>query len=135
MTLFAPHSSFVVDLFLVLLVLLVPWMVWAALLARRGRRKRHARMMLVGFVTFMAGLVVFEIGVRLDPNPPPLAVWPLVIHLCFSVPCVVLWIRQVMLAKRVFDNPARHRLMGRWVMGLLLATVATGIWLYYATFA
>ena len=134
MNLFAPHSGFAVDLFLVLLVLLVPWMIWAVVLARRGKRRKHGRMMLVAYVTFLAGLVVFEIGVRFDAGRPPLALTPLVIHLCFSVPCLVLWTRQVMTAKRVADNPARHRWMGRVVMFLLLATVGTGIWLYYATF-
>jgi uncharacterized membrane protein YozB (DUF420 family) len=133
--LFAPHSGFAVDLFLVLLVLLVPWMVWAVVLARRGKRRKHGRMMLIAYVTFLAGLIVFEIGVRFGRSGPPLARLPLWIHLCFSVPCLVLWTRQVMTAKRVADNPVRHRWMGRVVMGLLLATVGTGIWLYYATFA
>ena len=64
-----------------------------------------------------------------------LAVLPLVVHLCFSVPTLVLWIVQVATAKRALLDPAPHRRRGKALFGMLLGTVITGLWLYVATFA
>jgi uncharacterized membrane protein YozB (DUF420 family) len=85
------------------------------------------------FGLFVVGVVAFEVQVRLGPAAP-LATVPLVIHLCFAVPALVLWIRQIWTARRARAHPAAHRKRGRILLALLSATVATGFWLYLATF-
>lgn len=132
--LFGTEADLMVDLFLLLLVALLPVLVAAVLLARSGRTKAHSRVMTCAFVLFAAALVMFEIHVRTE-GTPALPAWPLVIHLCFAVPALLLWIFQVSTGKRAYRDPAPHRRRGRILFGLLVATVATGIWLYVATFA
>ena len=124
-----------VDLFLIALLALVPLMGWAIHLARSGRHAAHGRVMTASFTVFCVALIVFEVSVRLDADAPPLVLVPLLIHLCFAVPCFLLWIFQVWSGRRVSVPAPRHRRLGRIVYGLLLATVGTGFWLYWATFA
>ncbi len=80
-------------------------------------------------------LLALEIDVHLIGERIAPAFWPLAIHLCFVLPTLVLWVRQIATRKRAFENPAPHRRRGRIVMGLLVCTVTTGIWLYSATYA
>jgi len=100
-------------------------------LARRGRVSAHAKVMVACFAFFLVALVAFEIRVRMA-EMPPLAQLPLVIHLCFAIPGFLLWIWQIATARRA--QPAPHRLRGRILLLLLSATVATGFWLYVASF-
>ncbi|UCE87474.1 MAG: DUF420 domain-containing protein [Deltaproteobacteria bacterium] len=106
----------------------------AARCVRRGETRAHARLMTLCFALFLVAVAAFEAQVYLGEPGPPLATAPLVIHLCFAVPTLLLWIYQVATAKRALTEPARHRTRGRALMGLLLATVATGAWLYLASF-
>lgn len=130
---FDTGAGLFVDLFLVLLVAILVAMLLAVALVRRGRVRAHAVVMATCFGLFVAGVVAFEVQVRLGPAAP-LAVAPLVIHLCFAVPAAVFWTRQVWTAPRARAHPAAHRRRGRLVLVLLSLTVATGFWLYVATF-
>jgi uncharacterized membrane protein len=102
-------------------------------LAQRGRVTAHARVMSACFAFFLVALVAFEIRVRVG-EMPPLARLPLVIHLCFAIPGFLIWIWQIATARRARSNPAPHRLRGRILLLLLSTTVATGFWLYVASF-
>ena len=130
---FDTGAGFFVDLFLVLLVAILVAMLAAVALVRRGRVRAHAVTMSTCFGLFVAGLVAFEVQVRLGPATP-LAAVPLIIHLCCAVPALVLWTRQIWTARRARSHPAAHRRRGRIVLVLLSLTVATGFWLYVATF-
>ena len=131
---FGTEADLWVDLFLLVLVLLLPVLVVAIALARRGRIRAHATVMVTAFFVFLLALVTFEIDVRTSDVPAPATV-PFLIHLCFALPGLALWIYQVATARRAFSNPAPHRRRGRILFGLLVATVATGIWLYLATYS
>ncbi len=131
---FGTEADLWVDLFLLVLVLLLPTLLFAVGLARRGRIRAHATVMVTAFVVFVVVLVAFEIDVRTSDVPAPATV-PFLIHLCFALPGLALWIYQVSTARRAFANPAPHRRRGRILFGLLVTTVATGIWLYLATYS
>ena len=130
---FDTGAGLFVDLFLAVLVAILVAMLLAVALARRGRVRAHAVIMATCFGLFVVAVVAFEVQVRLGPAAP-LAVAPLVIHLCFAVPALVFWTRQVWTAGRARRHPAVHRRRGRLVLVLLSLTVATGFWLYVATF-
>jgi uncharacterized membrane protein len=130
---FDTGAGLFVDLFLLLLVAILVAMLVAVALVRRGRVRVHAVVMSTCFGLFLVGLVAFEVQVRLKPAAP-LAVAPLVVHLCCAVPALVLWTRQIWTARRARAHPAVHRRRGRVLLVLLSATVATGFWLYLATF-
>jgi len=130
---FDTGAGFFVDLFLVLLVAILVAMLLAVALVRRGRVRAHAATMSTCFGVFLGGVVAFEVQVRLGPAVP-LATVPLVIHLCCAGPALVLWIRQIWTARRARSHPAAHRRRGRVLLALLSLTVATGFWLYVATF-
>ncbi|MHC4339559.1 MAG: hypothetical protein ACYSX0_05000 [Planctomycetota bacterium] len=95
--------------------------------------RAHGRVMVACFVVFLFALVGFEIRVRMG-EMPPLARLPLVVHLCFAIPALLIWIWQVATARRARLSPAPHRLRGRILLLCLSATVATGFWLYVASF-
>ena len=132
---FPTRASFIVDLFLVVLVLLIPIMLFAVRLVRRGNVRAHATVMVCCFVFFLLSVIAFEIDVQFIGERVPPAMTPLIIHLSFVLPTLLLWVRQMMTWKHAFDNPAAHRRRGRIVIGLLISSVGTGIWLYVATFA
>lgn len=129
-----PGAGIAVNVFLVLLVVLLPWMFWAVGLARKRRLRQHRRAMKVAFLLFVAALLAFEASMRFDPRKPPLPWTALGIHLCFAVPCFLLWGYQVAVGSRAFRDPAPHRRRGWILVSLLVPTVATGIWVYVAMF-
>ncbi len=130
---FGTRAGLFVDLFLLAQLLVLPALLVAVALVRRGRVKAHAAIMRASFFVFVASVVAFEIEVRLGPQPPvPLLI--LGIHLCFALPALVLWARQLLLGKQAFADPPAHRRRGRILLALLSVTVATGFWLYAATF-
>ena len=131
---FGTDASFLVDLFLAVQVLLLPTVVYAVRLVRAGNVRAHARVMTTCFVLFLLSVIAFEIDVQFIGKRVSPAFWPLAIHLCFALPALVLWVRQIASAKTVTTNPAAHRRRGKLVIGLLFVTVATGIWLYVVTF-
>lgn len=130
---FGTKASLIVDLFLAIQVLIVPALAVAVVLVRKGRVKAHARIMVTCFVLFVLSVAVFEVDVRSRQLPVRLV--PLVIHLCFALPATILWIRQIATARSALTEPSRHRKRGKLVFALLVATVATGLWLYVASFA
>jgi uncharacterized membrane protein len=131
---FGTDAGPLVDLFLLVQLLVLPALLWAVAAVRRGRVGLHARIMQVSFYAFLLSVLAFEVEVRLGPTPP-VPLWILGIHLCFALPAVVLWARQLLLGKQAFTDPAAHRRRGRVLLVLLSVTVATGFWLYVATFA
>jgi uncharacterized membrane protein len=130
---FGTRAGFFVDLFLLAQILVLPALLVAVALVRRGRVAAHAAIMRVAFFVFLASVVAFEVEVRLGPKLPlPLPI--LGIHLCFALPALVLWARQMLLARQAFAAPAAHRRRGRVLLVLLSLTVATGLWLYSARY-
>jgi uncharacterized membrane protein YozB (DUF420 family) len=132
---FGTKASLIVDLFALVLAAIIPLMIVAVVLVRRGRVQAHSRLMVVSFVAFLFATVALELDVHIGGRTAPLAVLPLVIHLCFSVPTLILWIVQVATSKKALLEPTPHRRRGRILFGMLFGTVATGLWLYLATFA
>jgi uncharacterized membrane protein YozB (DUF420 family) len=132
--LFGADAPWGVNVFLVVMVAILPGMAAAIALARAGRIRAHATVMVASFVLFLGSLVVFEWSVQTMAEKPPIPKAVLVIHLCFALPGLVLWVVQLLRGKRALEQPARHRRLGRIVVGFLIATVATGIWLYAAMF-
>ena len=132
---FGTDASLAVDVFLLTLVLTVPAMIVAIALVRRGWRRTHAALMMACFALFVMSVVAFEIDVHFGPNRIEPATVPLTIHLCFAIPCLLVWIRQIAARKQSETDPARHRRRGRLLMAIMLATVVTGVWLYTATFS
>ena len=130
---FDTKAPFLVDLFQLVLLFVLSMLLVGVALVRRGKVKAHAAVMTATFIFFLAGVVAFEIGVRFG-EVPPLAVVPLVIHLCFAVPALLLWFRQIWTAKSAFTNPAAHKRRGRLVLVLLCLGTATGFWLYVESF-
>ena len=131
---FGTKASLIVDFFLVVQVLVVPALAWAILLVRKGKVRAHARIMAAAFAFFLMSVIAFEVDVHLGGQrvPPPLPT--LIIHLCFSIPSLVIWTYQIVTAKRALVAPAAHRRRGKLLFGFIVGTVATGIWLYLATF-
>lgn len=127
-------AGFFVDLFFLVLLVLLPAILVAVALVRRGHVKAHATINTTCFVLFLVAVIAFEAQVHFGPKGPPLATLPLVIHLCCAVPCLLLWVRQMLTAKRALTQPAVHRRRGRILVALLGLTVGTGAWLYWATF-
>lgn len=130
---FGTRAGLFVDLFLLAQLLVLPTLLVAVALVRRGRVAAHAGIMRTCFFVFVASVVAFEVEVRLVPQPP-IPLFILVIHLCFALPALALWARQLLLGKQAFSDPPAHRRRGRIVLALLSVTVATGFWLYVATF-
>jgi uncharacterized membrane protein len=131
---FGTRAGVFVDLFLLVQLLVLPALLVAVAAVRRGKVGRHARIMQVSFVSFLLSVVAFEVEVRLG-GTPPVPLWILGIHLCFALPALGLWALQLVRGKQAFTDPAAHRRRGRVLLGLLSVTVATGFWLYVATFA
>ena len=134
LALFASDAPLGVDLFLVVMLLLIPTMLAAIRLAATGRVQAHGRVMGVSFVLFVAALLAFEWAVRTMENRPDIPVLVLTIHLCFAIPGLILWTWQIIRGKKAPTEPKRHARRGKIVFALLVATVATGVWLYGAMF-
>jgi uncharacterized membrane protein YozB (DUF420 family) len=131
---FGTRAGLLVDLFLLVLLVCLAAMLVGVALVRRGKVKAHAAVMVATFALFLVALVVFEVSVRFG-QPVALAVVPLLVHLPVAVPCLALWAWQVATARGARANPLPHRRRGRALLVLLSLTVATGFWLYVATFA
>lgn len=123
-----------VDLFLAVLLVVLPAMFVAVYLVRTGRVKAHARLMTACYLLFLLAVIGFEYQVHFGGPGPELSLVPLTIHLCFAIPGLFVWTWQILTAKRALTEPASHRRRGKVLMGLLTATVATGIWLYVDSF-
>ena len=128
------EAPLAVDLFLIVQVATLPLMGVAIVCAAKRKIRAHAALMLLAFAAFLVSLIAFEWTVRVMENKPPIPVTALVIHLCFALPGLVLWCIQLFRAKRASRNPARHRMLGRVVFGMLAATAGTGVWVYALMF-
>ena len=128
------EAGFFVDLFLVVLVALLPLLAYAVYLVRKGRVKAHAKTMVLCYVAFLLAVIAFEAQVHLGTPGPPLPRVPLTIHLCFAVPCLLLWTYQIYRGKHAFFERNVHVLRGRILLALFVLTVGTGAWLYAVTF-
>ena len=132
---FGTKASLIVDFFLVVQVAMVPTLAWAIYLVRKGKVRAHARIMAAAFAFFLMSVVAFEVDVHLGGQRVPPPRLTLIIHLCFSIPSLVIWTYQMVTAKTALVEPAAHRRRGKILFGFIVGTVATGIWLYLATFA
>jgi len=129
-----PDAPLAFDLFLIVMLVLLPVMGYAIAQVRRGRVRRHAQLMGASFVLFLVALIGFEWTARTMDDRPPLPAVAMTIHLVFAIPALVLWAYQIATAKKVLSNPGRHAKLGRAIFALLVVTVGTGIWVFWAMF-
>ena len=132
--LLAPDAPAAFDFFLIVMLAVLPVMAIAIVQARRKRYGVHAVMMSCAYVLFLIALIDFEWTARTMPDLPPLPMPELPIHLCFAIPALVLWTYQLLKGKKAHANPKGHARLGRIVFALLVGTVATGAWVYFAMF-
>jgi len=131
---FGTKAPLLVDLFMAGLLGVLVAMLIAVRAVRRGQTKRHARIMGASYAFFLISVLAFEVQVNLLGTGVPLAMLPLGIHLLFAIPCTVVWTWQIATARRALTEPGAHRTRGKVLFVLLSATLATGFWLYVATF-
>jgi uncharacterized membrane protein YozB (DUF420 family) len=127
-------APWAVELFLVVQVATLPLMGVAIACAAKGRIRAHAALMIVTYGAFLLSLIAFEWTVRTMDDKPALPGLVLFVHLLFAVPGLILWSVQLFRGTRAPSEPARHRRRGRMVFGLLVATVATGVWVFVEMF-
>ena len=116
------RGSFMMDVVAMALVLGV--MTYSLLRVRRGRNLQlHKRLQLTLGITLLLAIMAFEIDVQFFSTWEERAVaspffdaehiWSspagvgLLVHLCFAVPTVVLWIVVIVQTRRHFASPAR----------------------------
>ena len=146
------RGSLMLDVVFVALFAIVPVMVWSIYLVRYRRKyDLHKKIQLTLGTVLLVAVLAFEVDLRLftdwealaEPSPYYAAegwspVWiSLVIHLCFAIPTVFLWIYVMVAAFMRFPSPPqpgpysrRHKFWGRLAAIELVMTSITG-WIFY----
>lgn len=156
------RAALMTDVVFVALFAIVPVMAWSIWKVRRRAKDDHATLQLhkriqltLGWVLLIA-VVLFEIDVRFISNweqraaDSPYyaaegwsAAWiSLLIHLCFAIPTLLIWIYVIVMAVRRFDSPPKpnaysptHRLTARLAAIGMTMTALTGWFFYVLAFA
>lgn len=146
-------ASLMLDVVVCSLALVVPALLWSVYLARIGRNYAlHKRVQLVLGVVLLIVVVLFEVDMRMQGGFWEMAKESayyqtaflrnlLGVHLFFSVSTVILWAITYVTALQSFPSPPRpnafsqkHRVMA-WVAVVdMVATVVTGLMVYYYGF-
>ena len=145
------RGSLGMDVLLVGLLALLPVLAWSIAAVRQGRYLLHKRLQLFIVAALAAGIVFFEIDIRLlsdwreraRPSPwwPDGVLWSLGIHLVFAISTFVLLVWVVWEALSRFSSPPqpgthgpRHRRMA-WLAAIDLGlTAVTGSIFYWLAF-
>jgi len=146
-------ASLMLDVVVCSLVLVVPTLLFSIYLAKFKRNFRlHKKVQLVLGVVLAVVVCLFEVDMRMQGGFDELAKDSayfgttlmrnvLYIHLFFSVSTVFIWIATYVTALRSFPNPIapsafspKHKLMARIAVADMVATVVTGLMVYYFGF-
>ncbi|MBC7531740.1 MAG: DUF420 domain-containing protein [Oligoflexus sp.] len=145
---FLPSSrgSFILDFIVVAMALVVPILGFSVFTVKIKKNLiLHRVIQIVLGIVLGLAIVVFELDMRINgwrqlAEPSPYYdswVFPsLIIHLCFSIPTLVLWAYTIFTAlKHSIDkshNPARfkHKNLGRLSAYAMIGTALTG-WIFY----
>jgi putative membrane protein len=147
------RATLMLDVVFLAMFVVVPTLavsVW--LVKRRGRYELHKRLQLIMASVLLVAVLLFEIDIRVNgwearAEPSPYfdlahkwtcpAGLSLIVHLCFAVPTLVLWIYVVVQALRRFPRPPRpgshspaHARWGWLAASGMTLTAVTG-WLFY----
>lgn len=146
-------ASIMLDVVVVSLLLVVPVLVYSIWIVRwRRKYLLHKRIQLVLGVVLAVVVVLFEVDIRLAGGFWEMAKDSayyetaflrnlLYVHLFFSISTVVIWLITYLTALRFFPRPPRpgafsqtHKILG-WVAVVdMVATVVTGLMVYYYGF-
>jgi uncharacterized membrane protein YozB (DUF420 family) len=141
------------DIIFLAMFAMVIGVVISVYLVRVKRRFILHRNIQIGLATFLAIVVIgFEIDIRFFTDWKELAAespyfdsglvyWALAIHLCFAIPCPIVWAVVIWRALKKFPsdlNPGEHsqehRFWGRIAATLMLITAVTGSTFYWLAF-
>jgi len=147
------RGSLMLDVVAVAMLLIVPLLALSVYRVKFGRQYAlHKKLQLIMAAVLLVAVLLFEVDIRLNgweeramgsPYFDPAAKWScpagisLLVHLCFAVPTLLLWIVVVVQALRKFSRPpvpgSHSRWHARWgtiaAIGMLL-TALTG-WVFY----
>ncbi len=152
------RGSIMLDVVFLAMFVVVPVLAVSIWLVKyRRRHQLHKRLQLALAGVLLVAVSLFEIDLQLvtdwelraEPSPyfDPAHKWScpagisLLIHLCFAVPTLVLWVVVVVQALRKFSNPPapgpHSRWHARWGMAAavgMLFTAVTGCTFYWLAF-
>ncbi len=145
---FVPGSraSFILDFIVLAMAAVLPVLLFSLLQVKRRQRYQTHRSIQIGLgIVLGLTILAFEVNMRLwgwrhmaEPSPYfDTWVFPaLYIHLCFSIPTLILWAYTIFEATRQQIMAAasrgrfRHRTYGRLSAYSMVATTVTG-WIFY----
>lgn len=146
-------ASIMLDVVVCSLALVVPALLWSVYLARiRRAYLLHKRVQLVLGVVLLVVVVLFEVDMRMQGGFWEMAKESayyqtaflrnlLGVHLFFSISTVMLWAVTYATALKFFPSPPRpnsfspkHRIMAWIAVVDMVATVVTGLMVYYYGF-
>lgn len=146
-------ASIMMDVVVCSLVLVVPALVWSVYLARFRRNfVLHKQVQLILGVVLLIVVVLFEVDIRLQGGFWEMAKDSayyhtaflrhlLTVHLFFSISTVILWAATYATALKYFPSPPKpspfspkHRVMAWIAVVDMVATVVTGLMVYYFGF-
>ena len=151
------RGSIMLDVVFLAMFAVLPILTYGIYLAKQGRYAQHKRVQLVLGSILLLAVLAFEVDMRLfteweklaTPSPYFDAENPwgspvglsLIIHLCFAVPTLFLWIFVIVRALRKFPSPPQpsshsssHRFWGMIAAGGMFLTAATGVAFYFLAF-
>ena len=147
------RGSFMLDVVFLAMFLVVPVLIVSIYIVRTQHRYTlHKRLQLVTAAVLLVAVLLFEIDIRLhgweeraEPSPYfdrerewtcPAGI-SLIIHLCFAVPTLLLWIYTVVQALRKFSRPPLPGLHSRaharlgWLAAFGMTMTAITGWTFY----
>src|SRR5262245_8434238 len=123
--LFPTRGSLMLDVVCVAMVAVIPLMAFGISLAKKNKYTAHKIVQVVLCAALFTTVIAFEVEMRLFPKWVEIASqskyyeagyvhWSLWIHLCFSVPALLLWIVLIARALKRFPNPPMPNEHSRW---------------------
>lgn len=150
------RGSFMLDVVVVAMLAVLPLLAWSIQLAKQKRFALHKAVQITLATVLLAAVTLFEVDMRLtgwvdrakdSPYFQTDHKWScpagvsLLVHLCFAIPTLLLWIYVVAQALRKFPSPpspgphsAAHRRFGKLAGIGLFMTAMTGWAFYYLAF-
>lgn len=146
-------ASLMLDVVVCSLIVVVPALLFSIYVVRyRKAYQLHKRLQITLFWVLAVAVTLFEVDMRLSGGFWKMAEgsryfdtaflkWLLWVHLFFSITTAVLWVVTFVTAIKKFPNPPgpgafsrTHLLLGRIAVIDMVATVVTGLMVYYYGF-
>lgn len=146
-------ASLMLDVVVCSLIVVVPALLYSIYVVRYKRNYLlHKRLQITLFWVLAVAVTLFEVDMRLSGGFWEMAAqsryidtaflkWLLRVHLFFSITTAVLWVVTFVTAMKKISNPPgpggfsrAHLLMGRIAVIDMVATVVTGLMVYYYGF-